>query len=78
MVPETPDSCLTAGCFVFYSQDREERNGYDQKTQTQGGKEMRIEKKVLNDALRILGKMVCQTSPAEVFREMFWRWRLTA
>ena len=29
---------------------------------------MRIEKKVLNDALRILGKMVCQTSPAEVFR----------
>ena len=27
---------------------------------------MRIEKKVLNDALRILGKMVCQTSPAEV------------
>ena len=31
MVPETPDSCLTAGYFVFYSQDREERNGYDQK-----------------------------------------------
>ena len=29
---------------------------------------MRIEKKVLNDALRILGKVVCQTSPAEVFR----------
>lgn len=29
---------------------------------------MRIEKKVLNDALRILGKMVCQTSSAEVFR----------
>ena len=29
---------------------------------------MRIEKKVLNDALRILGKMVCQTSPEEVFR----------
>ena len=29
---------------------------------------MRIEKKVLNDALRILGKMVCQTSPVEVFR----------
>ena len=29
---------------------------------------MRIEKKVLNDALRILGKMVCQTSPMEVFR----------
>ena len=68
MVPKMPDSCLTAGCFVFYSQDREERNGYDQKMQTQGGKEMRIEKKVLNDALRILGKVVCQTSPAEVFR----------
>ena len=29
---------------------------------------MKIEKKVLNDALRILGKMVCQTSPMEVFR----------
>ena len=29
---------------------------------------MRIEKKVLNDALRILGKVVCQTSPVEVFR----------
>ena len=68
MVPKMPDSCLTAGCFVFYSLNREERNGDDQKTQTQGGKEMRIEKKVLNDALRILGKMVCQTSPAEVFR----------
>ena len=68
MVPKMPDSCLTAGYFVFYSQDREERNGYDQKMQTQGGKEMRIEKKVLNDALRILGKVVCQTSPAEVFR----------
>ena len=39
-----------------------------EKNATQGGKEMRIEKKVLNDALRILGKMVCQTSPAEVFR----------
>ena len=68
MVPETPDSCLTAGCFVFYSLERGERNGYDPKMQTQGGKEMRIEKKVLNDALRILGKVVCQTSPAEVFR----------
>ena len=31
MVPETPDSCLTAGCFVFYSLERRERNGYDQK-----------------------------------------------
>ncbi len=29
---------------------------------------MRIEKKVLNDALRILGKVVCQTSTVEVFR----------
>ena len=46
MVPKMPDSCLTAGCFVFYSLNREERNGDDQKTQTQGGKEMRIEKKV--------------------------------
>ena len=33
MVPKMPDSCLTAGYFVFYSQDWEERNGYDQKTQ---------------------------------------------
>ena len=33
---------------------------------------MRIEKKVLNDALRILGKMVCQTSPAEVFRGVWF------
>lgn len=31
MVPKMPDSCLTAGCFVFYSLNREERNGYDQK-----------------------------------------------
>ena len=31
MVPKMPDSCLTAGCFVFYFPDREERNGYDQK-----------------------------------------------
>lgn len=29
---------------------------------------MKIEKKVLNDALRILGKVVCQTSTVEVFR----------
>lgn len=28
---------------------------------------MKIEKKVLNNALRILGKVVCQTSPVEVF-----------
>ena len=27
---------------------------------------MRIEKKVLNDALRVLGKVVCQTSPVEL------------
>ena len=33
-----------------------------------GHTQMKIEKKVLNDALRILGKMVCQTSPVEVFR----------
>ena len=26
---------------------------------------MRIEKKTLNDALRVLGKVVCQTSPVE-------------
>ena len=29
---------------------------------------MRIEKKVLNDALRVLGKVVCQTSPVELYR----------
>ena len=28
---------------------------------------MRIEKHVLNDALRVLGKMVCQTSPVELY-----------
>ena len=33
MVPKMPDSCLTAGYFVFYSLEREERNGDDQKTQ---------------------------------------------
>ena len=27
---------------------------------------MRIEKKVLNDALRVLGKVVCQNSPVEL------------
>ncbi len=31
---------------------------------------MRIEKKTLNDALRILGKMVCQTSPVELYRSI--------
>ena len=29
---------------------------------------MRIEKKVLNDALRVLGKVVCQTLPVELYR----------
>ena len=29
---------------------------------------MRIEMKVLNDALRVLGKVVCQTSPVELYR----------
>ncbi len=29
---------------------------------------MKVEKKVLTDALRVLGKVVCQTSPVEVFR----------
>ena len=29
---------------------------------------MRVEKKVLNDALRILAKVVCQTSPVELYR----------
>ena len=32
---------------------------------------MRVEKKTLNDALRILGKVVCQTSPVELW--MAWR-----
>ena len=31
---------------------------------------MRIEKKMLNDALRVLGKMVCQTSPVELYRSV--------
>ena len=31
---------------------------------------MRIEKKTLNDALRVLGKMVCQTSPVELYRSV--------
>ncbi len=29
---------------------------------------MRIEKSVSNNALRVLGKVVCQTSPAQEFR----------
>ena len=29
---------------------------------------MRVEKSVLNDALRVLGKVVCQTSPVELYR----------
>ena len=31
---------------------------------------MRIEKKMLNDALRVLGKVVCQTSPVELYRSV--------
>ena len=31
---------------------------------------MRIEKKVLNDALRVLGKVVCRTSPVERYRSV--------
>lgn len=31
---------------------------------------MRIEMKVLNDALRVLGKVVCQTSPVELYRSV--------
>ena len=31
---------------------------------------MRVEKKTLNDALRILGKVVCQTSPVELYRSI--------
>ena len=31
---------------------------------------MRVEKKTLNDALRILGKVVCQTSPVELYRSV--------
>ena len=29
---------------------------------------MRVEKRVLNDALRVLSKVVCQTSPVELYR----------
>ena len=31
---------------------------------------MRIEKRVLNDALRVLGKVVCQASPVELYRSI--------
>ena len=31
---------------------------------------MRVEKRVLNDALRVLGKVVCQTSPVELYRSV--------
>ena len=31
---------------------------------------MRIEKKTLNDALRVLGKVVCQTSSVELYRSV--------
>ena len=31
---------------------------------------MRIEKKTLNNALRVLGKVVCQTSPVELYRSV--------
>ena len=31
---------------------------------------MKIEKKVLNEALRVLGKVVCQTSPVELHRSV--------
>ena len=31
---------------------------------------MKIEKKVLNEALRMLGKVVCQTSPVELYRSV--------
>ena len=31
---------------------------------------MRVEKRVLNDALRVLGNVVCQTSPVELYRSI--------
>ena len=31
---------------------------------------MRVEKRVLNDALRVLGKVVCQTSPVELYQSV--------
>ena len=36
----------------------------------QGGNKMRIEKHALNDALRVLGKAVYQTSPVELYRSV--------
>ena len=31
---------------------------------------MKVEKKVLNEALRVLGKVVCQTSPVELYQSV--------
>ena len=31
---------------------------------------MRVEKKTLNDALRVPGKVVCRTSPVELYRSI--------
>ena len=31
---------------------------------------MKIEKRNLNEALRVLGKVVCQTSPVELYRSV--------
>ena len=31
---------------------------------------MKVEKKVLNEALRMLGKVVCQTSPVELYQSV--------
>ena len=31
---------------------------------------MRVEKRALNDALRVLGTVVCQTSPVELYRSV--------
>ena len=31
---------------------------------------MKVEKRNLNDALRVLGKVVCQTSPVELYRSI--------
>ena len=33
---------------------------------------MRVEKRVLNDALRVLGKVVCQTSPVELYQSVWF------
>ena len=35
---------------------------------------MKVEKKNLNEALRVLGKMVCQTSPVELYRAVRFVW----